>query len=159
MPIMFNNGVLLIKPAGVAMDPACCCGAKCYCIQRLPDTLYLTVDFCGVNVIELTLYDEFVSSNENSCIKYYSGSGTFGAGPGIGFFRVAIGADSDPASFFLKYCFDGCTTGECTDPTNIASWASFNSIDCEPLYGDWTSGAPPGACGSCTDPWTLVITE
>lgn len=158
MPIYFYNGVMLIKPAGIAMDQSCCCGG-CYCIRSLPDKLYLTIDFCGVNTIELDLYDTVISPDGNSCLKLYSGSGIFGAGPGTGFFRVAAGADSDPASFFLKYCFDGCTTGECFDPTNIPTWPDFNNISCEPLYGEDDSVAPPSACGSCVDPWTLTITQ
>ena len=158
MPIYFYNGVMLIKPAGIAMDPSCCCGG-CYCIRNLPDKLYLTVDFCDVTTIELDLYDTVISSDGNSCIKFYSGSGLFGQGPGIGFFRVAVGADTDPASFFLKYCSDGCTTGECFNPTDLTTWTDFNNAACEPVFGDFNAVAPPSACGSCTDPWSLTLTQ
>jgi len=159
MALYFHNGSLLIRNGGIAMASNCCCGCRCDCVRDAPDTLYLTVDWCDTSTITLTKYYESYAVDDSSCEKRYSGSGVFGQGPGVGFFRVRILADCN-GLIDIRYCFDGCTTGDCSGIDNDPSqWTEFTQVDCDPVYGVKSSAAPPGACGSCMTGYTLTLSE
>lgn len=155
MALYFYNGLPLFRNGGWAANANCCCNL-CTCVPDLPDILYLSVAWCGdTSVIQLDLYLTDVEGD--NCEKRYSGSGDFGAG-GPAFFRVSVLESAGVLQ--IRYCFDGCTTGEC-DPSvvsNVALWTSFANISCNPLYGDYY--ADYANCGICMgDPaFTLVLT-
>lgn len=158
------NGLPLKVNGGPAATVDCCCGCiGCVCVHSLPDTIYMNVTWCSVpSSIALDIYYYYTSPLGDFCEKRYSGTGSFGAG-GPAFFRVSVisNCDEDGNSYFyLRYCFDGCTTGECSaDPNDVATWTLMSNSTCDPLYGEGASAAPPGACGMCMEGYTLTVSE
>lgn len=108
------------------------------------------------------MYFEQYSQNNEICEKRYSGSGTFGAS-GTAFFRVSVLSQCHedpeiPEEFYIRYCFDGCTTGECSVPiTDISTWTLMDETVCSPLYGEHYAAAPPSACGACMEGYSLSV--
>ena len=178
MAIMFKGtGTILFRNNGIAMDPACCCGCTdCGCVSRLPDTLYLTVEWCGISTINLLKTESITLDGGATCRKCFEGDGVFGGGPGIAIVRLfiesACSVDAEGAvSYTYSYalCLDLCVGASpclpdpCTDPKPVPpanDWFTpFSSFTCEPLYGEYIITAPPSACGSCMDSPILILTD
>jgi len=154
-------GGVLSSPLGGLANECCCFCQACYCVDALPNTIYMTVTWCGVtSSIAMTKYFEDRTRVGNYlCENRYQGSGAF-AGQNTAFFKVSVVASCDElgaSTFTMKFCFDGCTTGTCAVGEDIALWTPMSGATCEPLYGQHVAGAPPGACGVCVEGYTLEV--
>jgi hypothetical protein len=164
--IKYNGAPLKVNgvPAG---DISCCCDSLCLLctlISALPDTIYITVNWCGTSTITLTKYYDYTSPGEfASCEKRWYGTGTFGGGGGSpAIFRVRVWGDCSDNSHGASYCFDGCTGGtQCDVNSDPNFWIEWADLTLDPLYGTWAGGAPPGMCGdgSCMTGYSLELSE
>lgn len=167
MTFFTNNGKWLAGPnGGLAGSASCCCDQVCPCCRNLPSVLHATVEWCGTNSFELNEVSRDCLRGP-PCLRIWRGSGRWGGvgnNDGIVEFACESSAGGDSLTWYARHdaCLGfGIYDQACPTEGAIAGWATFfrSTNPCPTLFLEQTN-APPSSCGtSCTDPFTLTITE